>query len=156
MQTKTKRADGEFRGAAKFIVLCASMLPSAVLAQPDTACFDHAASRYQIHPAILKSISRVESGGNPAAINRNANGSSDIGHMQINSAWLPTLAKYGIGAKELANPCTNTHVGAWILANNFRRMGYGWDAIGAYNAKSPIRRAVYTRKVALAMGKEIE
>ncbi|MFC0022236.1 transglycosylase SLT domain-containing protein [Neisseria gonorrhoeae] len=32
------------------------------------------------------------------------------------------------------NPCTNVHIGAWILANSYRQHGKSWEAVGAYNA----------------------
>lgn len=99
-------------------------------------------------------ISRVESSGNPQAINRNPDGSYDIGHMQINSRWLPLLKRYGIDERSLFDACTNTYVGAWILAQNIHRLGYGWDAIGAYNARSPSKRMAYARKVAAILKRE--
>ena len=112
------------------------------------ACFDQAATRYHIPVSLLKAISKTESGGNAGAVHNNPSGSFDLGHMQINSSWLPILAKYGIAKSDLLNPCVNTHVGAWVLANNIRQFGYNWKAVGAYNAKSPIKRAIYARKVA--------
>ena len=84
---------------------------------------------------------------NPQAVGRNRNGSRDIGLMQINSAWLPTLATRGIGERELFEPCTNIQVGAWILATNFQRLGYTWDAVGAYNAENPALRRAYAERV---------
>jgi len=68
------------------------------------------------------------------AINHNTNGSVDIGLMQINSRWFPRLAEMGIQPGDLWNPCTNIHVGAWVLAGEVRRFGYTWHAIGAYKA----------------------
>lgn len=112
------------------------------------SCFEQAGIRYGIAPSLLKAISAVESASNPAAHNRNRNGSEDIGHMQINSRWLGVLASYGIGRDQLFDPCVNTHVGAWILAQNISRLGYGWDAIGAYNARSQEKRAAYARRIA--------
>jgi len=120
----------------------------------NAACFEEAAARYRLPSALLKAISRVESSGRPGAINRNADGSHDIGHMQINSRWLPVLQPYGISADSLFDPCINTYVGAWILARNIARLGYGWDAIGAYNAASPSKRIAYARKVAAALQRE--
>jgi len=127
---------------------------SEAIAASDRACFESASQRYGIPVNVLKAISRTESGGNSSAISRNTNGSYDIGHMQINSNWLPALAKFGITQQHLLNPCTNTHVGAWILSSNFRRLGYNWRAVGAYNARSPEKAAKYARKVADNMQKE--
>lgn len=118
------------------------------------ACFDEAAARYRIPSSLLMAISRVESSGNPQAINRNPDGSYDIGHMQINSRWLPVLTRYGINERSLFDACTNTYVGAWILAQNIHRHGYGWNAIGAYNARSPSKRMAYARKVAAILKRE--
>jgi soluble lytic murein transglycosylase-like protein len=116
-------------------------------ALPALACWDDAAQRYQVSSALLYAIARTESGLNPRAINRNTNGSRDIGLMQINSAWLPALATHGIGERELFEPCTNIQVGAWILAGNIRRLGYTWNAVGAYNATRPALRRAYIEKV---------
>lgn len=121
------------------LALCAAL--------PAQACWEDAASRYQVSSALLYAIARTESGLNPRAIGRNTNGSRDIGLMQINSAWLPTLASHGIGERDLYEPCTNIHVGAWILAGNVSRLGYTWEAVGAYNAASPALRRNYVEKV---------
>ena len=75
-------------------------------------CFDQAGDFYTINADLLRAIARVESGGNPAAVNRNTNGSEDVGLMQINSWWLPRLAAYGISRDHLLDPCTNISVGA--------------------------------------------
>lgn len=115
------------------------------------ACFDEAAARYGVPEALLKAISRVESSGNPRAINRNKDGSYDIGHMQINSRWLHVLSRYGITKHMLFDPCVNTHIGAWVLAQNIRKYGYNWTAIGAYNARTPSKRMAYASKVAAAL-----
>jgi soluble lytic murein transglycosylase-like protein len=123
-------------------------------AAANAACFDEAAARYGIPASILKAISRVESSGNPHAVNRNRNGSYDIGHMQINSQWLPVLQRYGIDERKLFDACVSTYVGAWILAQNIRRHGYSWTAIGAYNANDPVKRAVYAHKIAEILKRE--
>lgn len=134
----------------KIALLILVLLPTGGFA----ACFEEAAARYRVPSSLLMAISRVESSGNPQAINRNPDGSYDIGHMQINSRWLPLLKRYGIDERSLFDACTNTYVGAWILAQNIHRLGYGWDAIGAYNARSPSKRMAYARKVAAILKRE--
>lgn len=111
------------------------------------ACWEEAAQRYQVNSALLVAIAKTESGMNPRAVGHNRNGTRDLGLMQINSAWLPTLAAHGIREDDLFDACTSIHVGAWVLAWNIHRLGYTWEAIGAYNAVDPVRRNAYAEKV---------
>ena len=98
-------------------------------------CWQLAASRYHVDPLLLYAIAKVESNLNPNARNINGDGSQDIGLMQINSRHLPALARFGITEQHLlTQPCTSVMVGAWILAGFIQEMGYGWQAVGAYNA----------------------
>lgn len=126
-----------------WIILTLLLIPSVAGA----ACFEQAAHRYQVPVEILKAISTVESNGNPNAVNTNKNGSVDIGHMQINDWWLPKLEPYGITKEKLKDPCINTNVGAWILAQSIATHGFTWKAIGAYNATTGYKRLIYARKV---------
>ena len=96
-------------------------------------CWEEAARTYNIPVSVLKAVAQTESHSRPGATHRNADGTHDVGLMQINSAWLPTLAQYGIQENDLRDACTNLKVGAWILARNAMRLGWNWDAIGAYN-----------------------
>lgn len=113
---------------------------SAALAAMPTwavACWSDAAQRYGVPAELLYAIARTESNLNPLAVNRShlqRTGSYDIGLMQINSGHLRALARYGIRESDLYEPCTNLHVGAWLLADSFSRRGMSWNAVGAYNA----------------------
>ena len=120
---------------------------AALVTLPAHACWDEAAQRYNVSGHLLYAIAHVESALDPRAIGRNADGSRDLGLMQINSRWLPHLARHGIEEHDLFEPCINIHVGAWILADNVSRLGYTWAAVGAYNAASPARREAYIKKV---------
>lgn len=138
------------RGASTF-ALASAILAGSAWAQaqhPVTACFEAAGARYALSPLLLWSIAKNESGFNARAINRaNANGTYDIGMMQINSGWLPTLRRYGIEEAHLYEPCVSIYVGAWILAQNVARHGYTWKAVGAYNATTPARQVRYATRV---------
>ncbi|MDN7941122.1 lytic transglycosylase domain-containing protein, partial [Burkholderia multivorans] len=133
------------RATLKFAATAAMSLALHGLAHAD--CLDDAAAFQHVSVSLLRGIAQVESGMNPNAVNTNANGTIDIGLMQINSSWLPTLAREGITQQSLFDPCTNAYVGAWILSQNIRQLGPNWNAIGAYNAASPDKRLAYARKV---------
>ena len=108
-----------------------------VIALPAHACWQDAARRYGVDAQLLYAIAQHESNLNPHAINRShasRTGSIDIGLMQINSRWLPLLARHGLRETDLLEPCLNLHVGAWILAQGFQRYGATWEAVGAYHA----------------------
>jgi soluble lytic murein transglycosylase-like protein len=135
---------------ALFFLLLSLAIPAyaATSIAEQEACFDKASARYSIDKKILKAIAKTESNFTEKIFSKpNSNMSVDIGMMQINSSWLPTLSKFGIGPNHLLDACTNIHVGAWILANNFATYGRTWKAIGAYNSVSPNYQVVYARKV---------
>jgi soluble lytic murein transglycosylase-like protein len=101
------------------------------------SCWQQAAARFDVPPELLVAIAAVESGFDPRAKNMShtaRTGSTDLGLMQINSAHLPRLAQWGISPTQLLDPCINVHVGAWLLAEIFSRLGRTWEAVGAYNA----------------------
>lgn len=112
-------------------------------------CWGDVEARYAVSRYLLLAVAQHESGLQAGAVNRNLDGSYDIGLMQINSRWLPILKTHGIGKAELKDPCTNLNVGAWILANNFAIYGNNWRAVGAYNAKTEWKRVRYAHQVSV-------
>jgi hypothetical protein len=122
-----------------------ALLGLSGVAQAD--CIEDAAAFQHVNVNLMRAIAQVESGTKSNAINPNSNGTFDIGLMQINSSWLPRLAREGITQQSLFDPCTNAYVGAWILSENIRQLGPTWNAVGAYNAASPDKRIIYARKV---------
>lgn len=131
------------------VTLAALLAASSAHANvPYKKCFEEAANRYGLDQRMLVAIAKTESGIRSGVIGpKNSNDTYDIGVMQINSAWRPTLAKYGISEQGLMDPCTNIHVGAWILATNIQTHGPTWKAVGAYNARTPSKQVVYVKKV---------
>lgn len=144
---------GRCRGGSRW---CAAILlplgvafgPGAALASPEFAeCFARAGTHYGIAPVLLEAIARTESRLDPLAVNTaNADGSWDIGLMQINSRWLPQIEAVGMHASALYEPCTSIWVGAWVLAGNVSRYGYCWEAVGAYNAGTAATAAARARR----------
>ena len=139
----------DMRSTRLFFILFFALVNSAFA----ESCWESAAQRYGVNATILHAIAMTESAMNVRALNRNANGSVDVGLMQINSLWFPRLAEMGIEPEDLWDECTSVHVGAWVLAGYIRRFGYNWRAVGAYNAgpssspESELKRKKYAQRV---------
>ena len=130
-----------------FIVLS---LVLVITSAAHTFCFEEAGETYNINSDLLKAIAFIESSYQPHAVNRsNKNGSYDFGLMQINSSWAKKIG-YDLWM-ELANPCQNVMVGAWILAGCIERHGYTWEAVGCYNTPDPRKQVKYITKVRKAL-----
>ncbi|HTR06256.1 MAG TPA: lytic transglycosylase domain-containing protein [Paraburkholderia sp.] len=121
---------------------------TAVHAEPQANdCFDKAGAYQGVNPLILRAVAWRESKGDATAINRNANGSIDVGQLQINSIHFPELTRQGIPHRALTDPCVNIFVAAWLLKQKMVRYGNTWRAIGAYHSESPHERDAYARSI---------
>ncbi|WP_233272684.1 lytic transglycosylase domain-containing protein [Paraburkholderia acidisoli] len=112
-----------------------------------TDCVLSAAEYHHVNPNILLAIAIVESRMRPDASHLNANGTSDMGLMQINSVHLNELAKYGVKRDDLYDGCKNVYTGAWILRKRLNEYGNTWAAIGAYHSATPALRDAYAARV---------
>ena len=110
-------------------------------------CYDKAGAYQGVNPLVLRAVAWRESKGDATAINRNANGSIDVGQLQINSIHFPDLARQGIPHRALTDPCVNIYVAAWLLKQKMVRYGNTWRAIGAYHSESPHERDAYARSI---------
>jgi len=108
-------------------------------------CFQEAGQLYGINPMVLRSIAKVESNTKPDIVNKNSNGTYDVGLMQINTIWKKTLGQERW--RHLGDACYNTKTGAWILATCINKYGYNWKAIGCYNSQTPEKSEIYAKKV---------
>ncbi|WP_126448139.1 lytic transglycosylase domain-containing protein [Sulfuricystis multivorans] len=141
------------------ITLCGLAVTVPMVAR--ATCWEAASESYGIPVEVLKAVAKTESGFNANARNVNSDGTYDVGIMQINSSWLPKLEKYGVTEESLKDACTNVKVGAWILSNNAKKLGWNWNAIGAYNvgcakldkAECVRRRNQYAWKIHAALKK---
>lgn len=136
------------KGMPSYAIFLFSLCLWAIRVQAAEGCtWEIAAARYNVNPQVLYAIAQQESSFNPSAINKNRDGSFDVGLMQINSRWLPVLKKYGITQSHLFDPCINLHVGAYILATRMARHGNTWEAIGTYHSATPDRRDNYALSI---------
>jgi soluble lytic murein transglycosylase-like protein len=110
-------------------------------------CFEQAAVYQGVNPLILRAVAWHESKGDPAAVNRNANGSIDVGQAQINSVHFSDLKRLGIPHRALTDACVNIYVAAWLIKQKMVKYGNTWRAIGAYHSESPKQRDAYARSI---------
>ncbi|MEK6291473.1 MAG: lytic transglycosylase domain-containing protein [Paraburkholderia tropica] len=131
----------------QFFIAIAAVLASVTSLVAHADCLDDAAAFRHINVQLVRAIAKQESGMRADAVNVNRNGTEDIGLMQINSSWLPKLARYGIRREHLFNACVNAYVGTWILASNIRQFGPTWKAVGAYNSPTSAHQLVYANSI---------
>ena len=127
-----------------------------MLEQLFATCIFLAAQTYSVPPAVLMGIMEVE-GGRIGQQVGNTNGTYDLGPMQINTLWIPELAKHWRVPKATAHrwvrddACTNIHVAAWILRNKSNRSGSLYTGIAHYHSMTPKYGLPYREKVIRAM-----
>ncbi|MCB1784075.1 MAG: lytic transglycosylase domain-containing protein [Alphaproteobacteria bacterium] len=116
------------------------------------ACMMLAAQNYSIPPALLVGIYKAE-GGRVGQEVANTNGSYDLGPMQINTIWIPDLAKkWGISEKSAHqrvrdDACTNVGVAAWILRNHIDETQSLSMALAHYHSRTPEFGEKYKNRV---------
>lgn len=127
-------------------------LPSVV-----ATCLLMAAQTYNVPPAVMVGIMRVEGGRVGQSVGPNDNGTFDLGPMQINTMWMPKLSQYWKVSQSTAlrmvkdDACINVNVAAWILRQRLNESGNLTLAIAHYHSKTPRFGYVYARKVIGAM-----
>ena len=106
-----------------------------------------AGEMFNVEPQLLWAIAKTESNFDIKALNKNKNGTYDIGIMQINSIHLPELKeKYNIEQEDLYNPRVNIHIGAMILKRSLNKHeGNLVNGVTCYNGR--IKDNPYGKKV---------
>lgn len=102
------------------------------------SCSVAAAARYGIPTTILLAVAEKEAGA-PGLWIQNRNGTSDVGPMQFNTAYLATLAKYGITPQAVAAPgCYAYELAAWRLQRHLQLdQGDVWTRAANYHSRTP-------------------
>ena len=123
---------------------------------PYLACMALVARLEHLPPRVLPSIAVVE-GGVPGVPHRNTDGSEDLGVMQVNSRWLPAIARathqpMGLVRLRLLNqPCFDIDVAGAILRVYLREAhGNLLQAIGYYHSHTPALSVHYQHQVMIA------
>lgn len=108
-----------------------------------TYCISKYSKLSGIPESVYYSIAKVESGLNPRAINKNKNGTIDIGLMQVNSA---TARYYGYNPNELFDVCKNVEVATLKLSDCINKWGYTLHAIGCYHSENLYYKVRYVKQ----------
>ena len=126
------------------------------MAIPFIACMVATAAFYHLPPRVLPSIQVVE-GGRPGTISVNADGSEDLGVMQVNTRWVPRFAAItglpaaAVQARLIADPCFNIAAAGAIMRLALTESGGDLlRAVGIYHSHTPTRANAYQAKVLFA------
>lgn len=129
-----------------------------ITAQALAVCIFTAAQTYAVPPSVLLGILHVEGGRVGQAV-KNTNNTYDLGPMQINTIWVPELARHWRVSEKTAlrmvrdDACVNIGVGAWILRTKMNDTGSLYKGIAWYHSATPHLGSKYREKVMRAMKK---
>ena len=120
---------------------------------PLLACMASVAAFYHLPPRVLPSIHSVE-GGFIGAVHANADGSQDLGMMQVNTRWVGKLAEVarmtpeGVRVRLIYDGCFNiAAAGAIMRVYLNEAQGDLMLAVGYYHSHTPELNQRYQAKV---------
>ncbi|WP_253258010.1 lytic transglycosylase domain-containing protein [Sphingobium sp. SA916] len=119
-------------------------------------CIHRAASGRPWLAQTLRALRKQEGGWIGAEV-RNRDGSVDLGPMQVNSWWVPRIARM-IGRSESQikswlrdDPCFNVDAARWIFLSALHDVKNFWRAVGIYHSPTRWRQMRYSRSIASIM-----
>jgi hypothetical protein len=121
------------------------------------ACLMVAAQTYHVPPAVMIGIMHVEGGRVGYEAGPNFNGTYDLGPMQVNTRWMPQLARFWRVDVKTARAavrddgCMNVKVAAWILHAKITETGSLYGGISHYHSATPWLGRRYATKVIAVM-----
>ncbi len=123
------------------------------VAIPFLACMALVAATYHLPPRVLPSIQRVE-GGQVGSVSRNADGSEDLGVMQVNTRWLEPLSRRSrlppaeVRRRLIDDACFNIAAAGVIMRLQLNETrGDLMQAIGNYHSHTPALNQRYREAV---------
>ncbi|WP_183629272.1 lytic transglycosylase domain-containing protein [Novosphingobium sediminicola] len=118
--------------------------------EPEIArCIRQAAQGSAWLEKTLWGLRDQEAGGGGAEV-ANTNGTHDLGVMQVNSSWVPRLARImrrpetRVRSWLIYDPCFNTEVARWIFLSALSQTRDYWKAVGTYHSPTARRQQRYT------------
>jgi hypothetical protein len=132
------------------------------MAIPFLACMLAVSAVLHLPPRVLPAIQAVEGGGIGVA-RINANGTEDLGLMQVNSLWLPVLSRHtgltreALRERLVQDGCFNVAVAGAIMHLYLREAGGNLlAAVGNYYSHTPLRHQAYQERVTAAAARMFE
>ena len=126
---------------------------------PFLACMVATAAFFHLPPRVLPSIQAVE-GGQIGSVHVNANGTADLGVMQVNTIWIGPLARYArlepevVTRRMIYDPCFNIAASGAIMRTYIAQAhGDLMLAIGYYHSHTPALSTLYEQRVLTAAGR---
>ncbi|HEV2677851.1 MAG TPA: lytic transglycosylase domain-containing protein [Aliidongia sp.] len=123
---------------------------------PFLACMVAAASFHHLPVQALAAIQSVE-GGIVGTVSANKDGSADLGLMQVNTQWIPAVARATrtneavVRTRLVQDGCYSVKVAAAIL-DLYKAEAHGniLEAVGFYHSHTPDLKVAYQTKVLAA------
>lgn len=87
----------------------------------------------------------------------NTNGTHDLGPLQINTWWVPRIARlidrpeHQVRHWLRYDACFNAEAARWIFLSGLESTGNYWKAVGVYHSPTAWRQRTYAAKVATHM-----
>jgi soluble lytic murein transglycosylase-like protein len=129
------------------------------MAIPYLACMLSVAAFYGLPPRVLPAIQAVE-GGQVGSVNRNQDGSEDLGLMQVNTRWLGPVAQLTglpeatVRERLVDDACFNVAAAGAILHGHLLQTnGDLMRAVGNYHSQTPALNSAYAARVLEAAGR---
>ena len=145
-----------FAGLVVSLLLVAPARADETLSPAETrvrGCIAAAASSYRLPQSLILILLRVE-GGQLGAVSPNTNDTVDIGPLQVNTIWVPRIARHWQATPQAAyaalrdNFCANIEGGTWILRQALDEAGGDfWSGVGIYHSHNPVHKDNYLRRV---------
>lgn len=107
----------------------------------------------------LWGLRRQEAGWLGAEV-ANTNGTHDLGPLQINSWWVPRIARLVERPEHQVrhwlryDACFNAEAARWIFLSGLQATGDYWKAVGVYHSPTGWRQRAYAAKVATHMRRQ--